>query len=80
MPPHPFPPPPKNPARSGHCKELAPKWRKLADALHGVVKVAAVNCEKEQGLCQQHGVNGYPSIKAFRCVGMHVRWEGGGDQ
>lgn len=34
--------------RSGHCKQLAPKWRKLAEALHGVVKVAAVNCEQQQ--------------------------------
>jgi thiol-disulfide isomerase/thioredoxin len=54
--------------RSGHCKQLAPKWRKLAEALHGVVKVAAVNCEQQQAVCQEHGVRGYPTIKAFRCA------------
>ena len=38
----------------GHCRQLAPKWRKLADALHGVVRVSAVNCEdqKAQALAQ----------------------------
>ncbi|KAK9821669.1 hypothetical protein WJX74_006601 [Apatococcus lobatus] len=49
----------------GHCQQLAPKWNKLADALKGVVKVAAVNCEEEQGLCQQNGISGYPTIKAW---------------
>jgi protein disulfide-isomerase A6 len=60
--------------RSGHCQQLAPKWRKLAEALHGVVRVAAVNCEQQQGLCQEKGVRGYPTIKAFRWVGG---WVGG---
>jgi protein disulfide-isomerase-like protein len=50
----------------GHCRQLAPKWRKLADALHGVVRVAAVNCEQQQGLCQSQGIQGYPTIKAFK--------------
>lgn len=49
----------------GHCRQLAPKWRKLAEALHGVVKVAAVNCEQQQGLCQQYGIRGYPTIRAM---------------
>lgn len=50
----------------GHCRQLAPKWRKVAEALHGVVRVAAVNCEQQQALCQQSGIRGYPTIKAFR--------------
>ncbi|KAI3429292.1 hypothetical protein D9Q98_005388 [Chlorella vulgaris] len=32
----------------------------------GVVKVAAVNCEQQQAVCQEHGVRGYPTTKAFR--------------
>lgn len=50
----------------GHCKQLAEKWRKVADALHGVVRVAAVNCEKETEICNNLGVTGYPTIKAFK--------------
>eukprot|EP00887_Chlorella_sp_A99_P002994 scaffold9.g2994.t1 len=49
----------------GHCRQLAPKWRRLAEALNGVVKVAAVNCEAQQALCQQHGIRGYPTIKTL---------------
>lgn len=49
----------------GHCKGLAPKWRQVAQALHGIIKVNAVNCEKQAELCQQHGVSSYPTIKAF---------------
>ena len=50
----------------GHCRQLAPKWRKVSEALHGVVRVAAVNCEVQKALCQQHEIRGYPSIKAFK--------------
>ncbi|KFM25328.1 Putative protein disulfide-isomerase [Auxenochlorella protothecoides] len=49
----------------GHCRQLAPKWGRLAEALAGVVRVGAVNCEEEAALCQEHGVQGYPTIKAF---------------
>ena len=31
-----------------------------------MVKVAAVNCEQQQGLCQQYGIRGYPTIRAMR--------------
>jgi D-serine deaminase-like pyridoxal phosphate-dependent protein len=34
----------------------------------GVVKVVAVNCEQQQAVCQEHGVRGYPTTKAFRCA------------
>lgn len=37
----------------GHCKQLAPKWKKVAASFKGVVKVAAVNCEEHKGICGQ---------------------------
>lgn len=49
----------------GHCRSLVPEYKKAATALKGVIKVAGVNCEEEQGLCGQHGVRGYPTIKIF---------------
>ena len=52
--------------RSGHCKQLASKWRKVAESLHGVIRVSAVNCDDEKALCQAQGIKGYPSIKAFK--------------
>ena len=32
------------------------------------MRVAAVNCEQQQALCQQYGIRGYPTIRAFRCA------------
>lgn len=39
----------------GHCRNLAPKYSKVAAALKGVVNVGAVNCDEEKQLCSQHG-------------------------
>lgn len=38
----------------GHCRNLAPKWSKLAVALKNIVKVGAINCDEEEALCAQH--------------------------
>jgi thioredoxin-like negative regulator of GroEL len=37
----------------GHCQQLAPKWKKVAASLKGVVKVAAVNCDEHKSVCSQ---------------------------
>eukprot|EP00879_Flechtneria_rotunda_P019627 GHRR01020623.1.p1 GENE.GHRR01020623.1~~GHRR01020623.1.p1 ORF type:complete len:286 (+),score=88.15 GHRR01020623.1:1338-2195(+) len=49
----------------GHCQQLAPRWKKVASSLKGVVKVAAINCDEHKALCQVQGIRGYPSIKAL---------------
>jgi thiol-disulfide isomerase/thioredoxin len=53
----------------GHCRELAPAWRKAAAALKGVATVGAVNCAAPgpdgADLCTRLGARGYPTIKAF---------------
>lgn len=51
---------------SGHCKNLASKWRKVADSLHGVIRVTAVNCDDQKSLCQAQGIQGYPTIKSYK--------------
>jgi thioredoxin-like negative regulator of GroEL len=38
----------------------------VAESLHGVVRVAAVNCDEQKALCQGQGVQGYPTIKAYK--------------
>lgn len=59
----------------GHCRQLAPKWRKVAEALHGVVRVAAVNCDAQQALCQGQRIKGYPTIRAFK-AGRWIEYKG----
>ncbi|KAG5187864.1 heat shock protein 40 like protein [Tribonema minus] len=48
----------------GHCQGMVPTLEALAKELAGIVKVGAVNCEKEQQLCAKHGVQGYPTLMA----------------
>ena len=53
----------------GHCKALKPKYIDAAKAVKKSgdegLKFGAVDCTKEQELCQRYGVKGYPTIKAF---------------
>lgn len=46
----------------GHCKALAPEYRKAAKALNGIAKIGAVDCDKEQALAQKYGVKGFPTL------------------
>ncbi|EKX32371.1 hypothetical protein GUITHDRAFT_43282, partial [Guillardia theta CCMP2712] len=49
----------------GHCQKLKSSWEKLPNALKGVVKVGAVNCDddKNKPLCNSEGVDSFPTIK-----------------
>lgn len=49
----------------GHCKSLAPHYKKAATALKGVVKVGAVDCDEHKDLAGKFGVSGFPTIKIF---------------
>uniref|UniRef100_A0A3P9KWZ5 Protein disulfide-isomerase A6 n=1 Tax=Oryzias latipes TaxID=8090 RepID=A0A3P9KWZ5_ORYLA len=49
----------------GHCRNLAPDWKKAATALKGIVKVGAVDADEHKSLGGQYGVRGFPTIKIF---------------
>ncbi|KAK9727378.1 hypothetical protein K7432_001910 [Basidiobolus ranarum] len=51
----------------GHCQKLVPDFKKAAQNLKGIVKVAAVDCDEEKNkpLCSTYGIQGFPTIKVF---------------
>jgi protein disulfide-isomerase A6 len=49
----------------GHCKNLAPEWKKAAKALKGVVSVVAVDADEHKALAGKYDVKGFPTILVF---------------
>ncbi|XP_065051980.1 dnaJ homolog subfamily C member 10-like [Rhopilema esculentum] len=48
-----------------HCHTLAPTWREVAKELDGIIRIGAVNCQDEWGLCTSQGIQSYPSLKLY---------------
>ncbi|KAJ3329655.1 protein disulfide isomerase (PDI) protein [Blyttiomyces sp. JEL0837] len=49
----------------GHCKALAPEFKKAGEKLKGLAKVAAVDCDVHKELCGKFGIQGFPTLKVF---------------
>ncbi|XP_051152180.1 protein disulfide isomerase-like 2-3 [Andrographis paniculata] len=49
----------------GHCKKLAPEWKRAANSLKGQVKLGHVNCDEEKSLMSRFKVQGFPTILVF---------------
>ncbi|KAG0359088.1 protein disulfide-isomerase precursor [Podila minutissima] len=51
----------------GHCKSLAPEYEVAATQLKAKnIPIAKVDCTVETDLCQEQGIQGYPTLKVFR--------------
>jgi protein disulfide-isomerase A1 len=52
----------------GHCKALAPEYDKASLELEGknAGVLAKVDCTEERDICNQHDVQGFPTVKLFR--------------
>ncbi|KAL1562375.1 Protein disulfide-isomerase 2-3, variant 2 [Salvia divinorum] len=49
----------------GHCKKLAPEWKKAANSLKGQVKLGHVDCDADKSLMGRYNVQGFPTIMVF---------------
>jgi protein disulfide-isomerase A6 len=49
----------------GHCKSLAPEYKKAATALKGVIRIGAVDMTKHQSVGGPYNVKGFPTLKFF---------------
>lgn len=49
----------------GHCKKLAPEWKKASNNLKGKVKLGHVDCDAEKSLMSRFNVQGFPTILVF---------------
>ena len=49
----------------GHCKTLAPEFKKAAKALKGIVKVGAIDLDVHKGFGMEYGIKGFPTLKFF---------------
>lgn len=51
----------------GHCKALAPEYEEAATTLKEKnISLVKVDCTEQADLCQEYGVEGYPTLKVFR--------------
>jgi len=49
----------------GHCKTLAPEWKKSANDLDGQVNFATVDCTQHTKLKDKYDVESFPTLKVF---------------
>jgi len=56
--------------RCGHCKQLAPAYKKAAEHMVGIFTFAAVDCDQaaNRGLCAEFGIQGFPTLKLMKSV------------
>ncbi|XP_067687759.1 dnaJ homolog subfamily C member 10-like [Haliotis asinina] len=50
----------------GHCQVFKPEFEKVAEQLEGVAHAGKVDCDAEPWLCQEVGVQAYPTVRFFQ--------------
>ncbi|KAF9966584.1 hypothetical protein BGZ70_001893 [Mortierella alpina] len=66
----------------GHCQKLAPAWEQVAVDHKDLqktknFKIAEVDCTVEGDICDENGVEGYPTMKLFKAGKAIDAYDGG---
>lgn len=49
----------------GHCKRLMPEFSKFESSYNGPANIQKINEASNKQMCQQHGVQGFPTIRYY---------------
>lgn len=49
----------------GHCKHFEPQFEQVSRKMGTKVKAGKVNCDEEKNLCENLGIDGYPTIRVY---------------
>ena len=41
------------------------QWREISKILEGVIRIGAVNCQDEWMMCNEQGIQGYPTLRIY---------------
>lgn len=62
----------------GHCKSLAPEYKLAAtDLKEKDITLVEIDCERNQPLCAEHKVQGYPTLYVFKSLDSKSQYMGG---
>ncbi|AIN97682.1 hypothetical protein LPMP_201880 [Leishmania panamensis] len=50
----------------GHCKQFHPEFERFAQLMKGIIRVGAIDADRNTHIGQQFGVRGFPTIKYWR--------------
>jgi len=49
----------------GHCRHFEPHFEQVSRKMSSKVKAGKVNCDVEKNLCQNLGIDGYPTVRVY---------------
>jgi len=49
----------------GHCRHFEPQFEQVSRKMGTKVKAGKVNCDVERNLCQNLGIDGYPTVRVY---------------
>ena len=62
----------------GHCVSYKPDYISIAQKLAGIIVLAAVNCSSDEELCEEYGIQSYPTLIYFpeNTAAVHEEFKG----